>query len=94
MGALTVISVGLLYATAFVDPGFVPRDLEEEAAEEGQATFIEAPSRCTVALDRHPELAFSEIGPVSCSKMANSLQADKFHLLYSRFKYYSMRLIS
>ena len=35
VAALTVISVGLLYATAFVDPGFVPRDLEEDAAEEG-----------------------------------------------------------
>ncbi len=40
VAVLTVISVGLLYATAFVDPGFVPRDLEDEAAEEGSATFL------------------------------------------------------
>ena len=40
VAALTVISVGLLYATAFVDPGFVPRDLEEESAEEGRVTLL------------------------------------------------------
>ena len=33
--ALTLASVALLYATAFVDPGFVPRDPEDEAGEEG-----------------------------------------------------------
>ena len=32
---LTLVSVGLLYATAFVDPGFVPREPDEEAGEEG-----------------------------------------------------------
>lgn len=56
VAALTVISVGLLYATAFVDPGFVPRDLEEESAEEGQVTLLRMsakiclkPSRALIA---------------------------------------------
>lgn len=48
VGALTVVSIGLLYATAFVDPGFLPRDLEQESAEEGWVpilTFQEKHSR-------------------------------------------------
>lgn len=36
VAVLTLASLGLLYATAFVDPGFVPRDLDQEASEEGQ----------------------------------------------------------
>ena len=35
VGFLTLVSMGLLYATAFVDPGFVPRDSEQDASEEG-----------------------------------------------------------
>jgi len=35
VAALTVTSIGLLCATAFVDPGFVPRDPEDDVGEEG-----------------------------------------------------------
>ena len=35
VGALSLISLGLLFATAFIDPGFVPRDPEDHAAEDG-----------------------------------------------------------
>lgn len=30
IGILTILSLGLLYATAFIDPGFIPRDPPED----------------------------------------------------------------
>lgn len=33
VGALTVISLALLFATAFIDPGFIPRDPKEDVEE-------------------------------------------------------------
>lgn len=35
IGAAALASLALLLTTAFMDPGFVPRDPPEEAAEEG-----------------------------------------------------------
>ena len=35
IGGLALISLFLLFLTAFMDPGFVPRDPMEDAAEEG-----------------------------------------------------------
>ena len=51
--ALTLASIALLYATAFVDPGFVPRDPEDEAGEEGYRP-------------PHPDPFFQEHAPCLC----------------------------
>lgn len=43
VAALTVVSMGLLYATAFVDPGFLPREDDRDASEEGWVSPLALP---------------------------------------------------